>query len=328
MQRDPAIAAIFGRALPVVVVGDLLRGGVTRSSIAHLEQRGELVRVGKSALVTRDVLDASDPWEKFRLRSIGFGLTVGPDTYLTGWSAAALRAIPTVDDPPALPTALRHGNAHRGTDHSPYGRVRTGSLPEIHRSSVTGIRTVSLPFTVVEVARRSTAMSALVAVDFALNRGVRRELLESIIHDLRSYPGVQRAVWATAHGDPRAESALETLGRLAFIERGLEAPISNAWVDDGRRAYRADHLAPDAGVVLEGDGASKYNNRADAHKIIASRDERDRWFRRQGYAIDHYTFAVARFDRQQIVERYWVAARTRAGQSTPRNWSLDRPAWL
>jgi hypothetical protein len=325
---DIRIESNFGRWCPVLTVARLQQAGVSRFTAMELERRGELVRLAKTALVERSLLEASSAWEQFRLRSLGFALSVGPQVYLTGWSGAVLHGVPSIGEPPRLPTALRPGDPRRGTDQSRYGEVRTGVLPEQHRARVAGVRTVSLAFAAVEVARRSDSMDALVAVDYALHRRVPAEALLRIVDQMRGYRGIQRAAWAVAHGEPRTESPLESLGRLAFIEEGLAVPLSNAWVDDGHTAYRADHLDPRAGVVLEGDGAHKYNNRPDAHKIIASRDLRDRWFRGHGYRIEHYDFATARYDRPRIIQLYREAVLNRPDCPLPGNWSLARPAWL
>jgi hypothetical protein len=322
------LRALMRRVGPVLTVARLQDAGVSRFTVLALERRGELVRIGKSALVERELLDSSSPWEQFRLRSLGFATNLASGAYLTGWSAAVLHGIPTLGDPPPLPTALRPGNAHRGTDQSHYGVVRTGVPPAAHRARIAGVPTVSSAFAAVEVARRGTAMDALVAVDHVLHGRVHPESLQQIVSQMNGYPGIHRAAWAVAHGDRRAESPLETLGRLAFIEEGLSVPLSNVWVHHGHTAYRADHLDPQAGVVLEGDGAEKYNNRPDAHKIITSRDARDRWFRTNGYGIEHYNYAVARYDRRLIIQRYWAAVRSRPSGAAPGNWSFDRPHWL
>lgn len=123
-------------------------------------------------------------------------------------------------------------------------------------------------YTTVDAIRYASADEALVIVDHALRHGATRDQLVRLALEMENYPGIHRGLWAIEHGDPRAESALESLGRLAFIEAGRPAPLSNVWIFDHCRAVRVDHLLPGSGVVIEGDGGLKVNNRPDAHRVI------------------------------------------------------------
>src|SRR5664280_2918156 len=120
------ISALFVHHGPVVLARDAEAAGISRSVLRRSTDRGELTRLGKAAFVSTSAFEAASPWEAFRLRSVAFSLSSGPDTFLTGPAAAAVLEIPMVGDPPDHPTALRPGNAHIGHDRSPYGRVASG----------------------------------------------------------------------------------------------------------------------------------------------------------------------------------------------------------
>ena len=72
-------------------------------------------------------------------------------------------------------------------------------------------------------------------------------------------PGIPRAVRAVALADGRAESWLETCGRLTFAALGLPpfVPQVELWADD-RLLKVADGWYPDAAVAIEFDGRVKY----------------------------------------------------------------------
>ncbi len=165
-------------------------------------------------------------------------------------------------------------------------------------------------------------------VDDALRHGADRSRLAQLVGQMENYPGIGIAAWAVTHGDPRSESALESLGRLAFLEAGHPVPLSNVWIDDGIRAVRVDHLLPEGGVVLEADGALKVNNRSDAVKVVNDQLNRERFLRRLGYAVERYDFPTAAHRRGEIVYRATRAALERGNRPAPTNWSLEPPSRL
>ncbi len=187
----------------------------------------------------------------------------------------------------------------------------------------------SIAYTAVDTIRYAPAEEALVVIDHVLRLGVSRPELSRLALEMRNYPGIRRVFWAIEHGDPRSESPLESLGRLAFIETGRPVPLSNVWIHDRHRAVRVDHLLPESGVVLEGDGALKVNDRADAHRVVEAQVERERWLRTKGFLVERYNYWVARYHREEIIRRAAAAIRQRgAAGPVPTGWSLERPEWV
>jgi len=215
------LKTIVSQRGPVVLLRDADAAGISRAVVRRLFDRGDLVRLAKAAFAPTTVIETASPWEIFRLKSVAFGRSSGPDTYLTGAAAAAVLRLPMVSEPPDLPTAIRPGNAHLGHDHTPYGRSRHGHLPVQHRTRRDGVATVSPAYCAVDVARHFGSQDGLVITDNVLAAGVSREVLARLVADLDRYPGIGTARWVVEHADPRAESPLETLGRLAFLGAGL-----------------------------------------------------------------------------------------------------------
>ena len=139
------------------------------------------------------------------------------------------------------------------------------------------------------------------------------------------YPGISTARWVAEHADPRSESPLETLGRLAFLTAGRAAPLSNPWIHTGNRWFRVDHLLPESGVVVEADGAIKYDNRSDAGVLIMADRERERLLRAAGFTIVRYDWATAVSAPQTLLHRVDDAARSRPLSPPPTCWTLDPP---
>jgi hypothetical protein len=118
--------------------------------------------------------------------------------------------------------------------------------------------------TLVDVARCWSELHAVAAVDAALLRGLTtRQELERVLARQWCVPGVPRAVRAVASADGRAESWLETYGRLTFAALGLPpfTPQVELWVE-GRLRKVVDGWYPEAALAIEFDGRVTYQRAA------------------------------------------------------------------
>ena len=319
------VTSLLQRYGPVVHLRDADACGVPRSVLLRLQHRGDLLRIAKAAFVHAADFSAASGTEQFRLRAIGFGLCSGPDVHLTGAASALLLGLPLLTPPTGLPTGIRPGDPHIGHDRTPYGRTRHGHLPIVHRTTRSRVATVSPAFCAVDVARHAGSLDGLAITDAVLHGGVDRATVQLLIGQMLNYPGIASAQWASEHADPRCESPLETLGRYAFISAGLPPPLSNAWVWNGSQWFRVDHLLPEDGVVLEADGAVKYNNRSDADSVVAGEKERERLLRSAGFGVARYTWADAANRPWVIPARAREVAELRTGRPAPTCWQLDAP---
>lgn len=118
--------------------------------------------------------------------------------------------------------------------------------------------------TLVDVARSWPEVHAVAALDAALLRGLTTRSHVAQVLDRQAFvPGIPRAVRALALADGRAESWLETYGRLAFAALGLPPfiPQVELWVD-GQLLKVVDGWYPEAAVAVEFDGQVKYRQPA------------------------------------------------------------------
>jgi hypothetical protein len=119
----------------------------------------------------------------------------------------------------------------------------------------------SVARTLVDCAREWPLLSAVVAMDAALNsRRVRRAELLGAVHSARHRAGASDAARACGLSDGRSESPLETEGRLALLAAGLPAPELQVELHDNSRRFlaRVDAWYEDAAVAIEFDGRVKY----------------------------------------------------------------------
>jgi hypothetical protein len=101
---------------------------------------------------------------------------------------------------------------------------------------VNGLRVLDMARTAVDIAREHGTPYGEIACDSAMRRGVPRSALEAAVAPMTFWPYSRRARAAVDFADPRAESVLETLGRLlvkalAVGEIDLQFPVA---LDDGR----------------------------------------------------------------------------------------------
>jgi hypothetical protein len=325
LQDRRQVAELLHRWGGTFHLRDADAAGISRAVIRRCWQRDELVRVGKSAFAGADAWSAATPKERFRLSAVGFGLCTADDVHLAGTAAAALHDIPTVGPPPAVPTAVRPGDAHRAPIRSVHGRIRWGYLPPAHRTTRSRVGVVSPAYTLIDIARHESPLAGLTAADHLFHHGLHPEVHAGLLPHMSAYPGIQQAAWVLEHADGRCESPLETAGRYVFIQAGMPVPLSNVWVTDGSRVRRVDHLIAEHGIVIEGDGDVKYDNRPDAAAIVTDEKARERWLRSLGFIVIRYTHEIVRYRPQALLAEVRREITNRGGRPVPTCWSLEPP---
>lgn len=237
-----------------------------------------------------------------------------------------MHRLPAISAPPAQPLAYVLDGAGSAVN-SRFGSVRVAALQPDQCVYRDGCRVTSLPRTVVDLARREPRADALAVADAALAAGATAAELRAVLDLQAGWRGSRDAAWVIEHADGYAESPLETLGRLTFIEYGLPVPVSNAWVEAGGRRYRLDHLLPDRWLAFEGDGSLKYDGRLDAGRMVADQREREWRLRDAGFEVVRYGWEVARHDRRRLAARFAAAIERRpVRRELPPGLALRDPA--
>ncbi|WP_129666387.1 type IV toxin-antitoxin system AbiEi family antitoxin domain-containing protein [Phytoactinopolyspora endophytica] len=317
LPRDVEELLAAGDGLIVVAAGT--NCGLTRSRLWRLEKAGLVVRLARGVYVAREDVEDVSSWKAFALRSRAFTIACGPHACAAGWSAVAVRGLPTIGAPPEKPLVAVPSD--EGTDtNSRHGDVRAVTLPPEHRTVVDGCMILTDARLTIDLARTECREEALVVADAVLALGTSREELRGVLDMERGWAGTRDARWVVEHADPYSESALETLGRLAFLERDLPVPISNAWVDLGADRFRPDHLLDDRWLAFEGDGDLKYNDRLDAARVIRDQREREWRLREYGLEVVRYGWSDARRDRGRLAERFRAVIAARPPRDRPCPW--------
>jgi hypothetical protein len=186
-----------------------------------------------------------------------------------GWHAArrsalVVHGLPFIGKPPSVPQLVRDKGAPGLRGHSRHERI--APLPREDREHVE-VPVTSLALAIVDVARDECFRNAVVVADAALRAGVRTEELRAVLVRARRWPGVVAARQAVAFGDPRAETPLESISRVAFHVLDLPDPEPQVEVwDCGDFVARVDFLWRASNVVGEADGRRKYESVEDLYR--------------------------------------------------------------
>lgn len=169
-----------------------------------------------------------------------------------------------------------------------------------HVVVVHGVPVTSMARTVADLARKHGRWQGIAAADRALRLGARRDELRGAAEHGAGWRGATAARLVAEAARPKAESALESVGRLRIVELGYPEPALQVDVS-GPLGYvgRVDHLWEEPLVIAEADGLGKYRGayvpreEKDPGDIVAEEKLREDGLRDAGAEVARYTWAMA-----------------------------------
>ncbi|OMQ16038.1 hypothetical protein A7K94_0205260 [Modestobacter sp. VKM Ac-2676] len=168
-----------------------------------------------------------------------------------------------------LPRPRSAGSVVELTDPHRWRRGRgwlmtRAAIPDDEVASRGAYQVTTAARTVIDVARSWPEVDAVAAVDAALLRRLTtQEALAQVLDRQARVAGIPRAVRAVELADGRAESWLETCGRLVFTALGLPPFVPQVELRVGDRLLKvADGWYPEAALAIEFDGQIKYRRPA------------------------------------------------------------------
>lgn len=257
-----AVAEPARRRLGIFTTADLAERGVSKEEVRTAVRTGAWVRLRTGVFTTADDLaevERTDRRPGLDALAVVTGLD-RPSAVLSGTTAAWVWGLPR----PSTPMAVVHlTDPHRWRRGSGWVMIRA-DLPDGEVAQRGAYRVTTAARTVVDLARSWPEVHAVAAVDAALLRGLTtRAELAGLLDRQATVPGIPRAVRAVDLADGRAESWLETWGRLTFAALGLPpfVPQVELW-SDGRLLKVVDGWYADAALAIEFDGRVKYRRPA------------------------------------------------------------------
>lgn len=251
-DMDPVIET--RRRGGVARTADLRAAGCTRYAISSAVRRGALVAPRRGIVAVADLPDGAHA-----ALSIGGALTCA--------SALSALGLPSLEPSPTLHVAVPRD----------FSGARPGHVRLHYTESVPAGATVPIATVLDHLGTCTSPVAQLVAVDAALHNG---RLTLRQVEAFTSTPASRRR-WLVSSADPRAESPLETVARVALVEGGLKVQ-PQAYIDG---VGRVDLLVEDR-LVIELDGRATHDSLESFRRDRA----RDRELIVRGYGVLRYAY--------------------------------------
>ena len=164
-----------------------------------------------------------------RVQSRGGGLSGAFGILVSHHNAAVIHGLPLLDVVPPRPalTIAPARSQRSGSDAATI--IHAAALPASHVETRGAWSVTTAARTIGDLARSGTLLSALVAADSALNRGLAtRQLLDAVAVDCDAWPGARNVRDVIRLCDEGSESPHETIARWHLERSGLP-PVAQAW---------------------------------------------------------------------------------------------------
>ncbi|MGY2065243.1 hypothetical protein [Blastococcus sp. SYSU DS0619] len=216
-------------------------------------------RLRKGVYTESARLAAASEVDRHLMAGIAVLLSLDPGPVLSHASAARRHGllVPAAAGADVRVTTVDQWRAGRGY------RVARARLPDADVVPwIAPFATTSASRTLIDCGREWSLLDTVIALDAALHeRRVRRSELLLAVHAARHRTGASRAARAVGLSDGRAESPLETEGRLALLAAGLPQPELQVDLHDAHGfVARLDAWYEEAAVAIEFDGQVKYRD--------------------------------------------------------------------
>lgn len=295
------------RKARVAGIAELYADGLTRAELRSLVRSGDLVRAWPAVYATRPAVEwaKASPARGHALLAMAARVALGGDSVVSHQSAALIHGLDLLPAPSGQLTLTRPPTRRCNRGKSDGVVFHTAELPAEHVTTLLGVRVTTVPRTVVDLARVSSFMSAVVTADSALRADAKRadftskEALIAACDACAGWTGNRQARRAVEFSDPRAESVLESCARVIFHEHGIDPPELQFTVTGPDFRYSVDFYWPRNRVIAEADGGMKYEDPQRAIRQLS----RDQQLRDLGYRVVHFTWRELFRNQPAVIER-------------------------
>lgn len=261
---------------------ELLRGGLRERDIASMQRVGELFRVRRGYYVRQSTWDDALPELRHAIAIVAAHRATHTGPVFSHRSASVVHGWPVwsawLTHAPGNPRQVQTISAVPGAGKLTATRQRhLAALDDddiVLASPAPGsnqLQHTSPERTLFDLARAEPFSVALVAADAHLHETAStgrkvdalqvagwRARMQARSSAYAGRPGVRAVRMLARHADPWAESPLETISRLRFLQLGISVETQvSVPAPDGRK-YFVDFYAPELGFWGECDGKSKY----------------------------------------------------------------------
>lgn len=256
----PALRAVAERRYGVFTAAEAVGAGYRQPEIRRLHSSGRWVRLRYGVNIrAKDLGQARQRGREHDVECLAVLVALErPRAVISHASAARLWDLPVPRD---RGTLVRLTDPDRWRRGEGFLMSRAPLRPgDAWRAGP--VRVTSAVRTLVDCAREWPLDDAVVTMDAALLAGLATsDQLRTAAADVHHWPGAARAVRAAELADGRAESPLETGGRLRIVGSGFPRPELQVEVRSGGRLIGvADAWFEEAAVAVEFDRQVKYTD--------------------------------------------------------------------
>jgi predicted transcriptional regulator of viral defense system len=254
----PLLSAVAAGRLGLFTSQEALSAGYRVEDIrAELGSR-RWSRIRKGVYIRTQDLASADDRDRHLIHCVAVLLSLGPGPVLSHASAARLHELIL---PWRVPPEVRLTSDDQWRRGRGY-RVAQATMRADEVQPWMTFRAFSIPRTLVDCAREWSLTDGVVAIDAALqDKKITRDELVGAVLAGSHRAGIAQAARAVGLADGRAESPLETRGRLALLASGLPRPELQVEIHDAAGCIgRVDGWYEEAAVALEFDGQVKYTD--------------------------------------------------------------------
>lgn len=273
----------------LVTSAEAARLGMAPSGLSQLARTGALHRLARGVFADPARLGPGVSATDRHLVTVRGLLRHRSDLAASHVSAAAVWGLPLMTahlDRVHVVRTRAGGTTRRLPSHT----VHT-AYPEDAITRVADLSVVCVALAVIGVSVLRGVEAGVMAADAALWAGhlTLAELTDWRARLLRT-PGMAAVRSVTALADARSESPGESRLRLILLALGYAVTPQFTVQDRGRFVARVDFLIPALGVVVEFDGAVKYDGAEGRSALVAEKNREDA-IRRCGYGVVRITWA-------------------------------------
>ena len=252
----PQLRAAADSRLGVFTSREALAVGYRDEDIRTELRARRWVRLRKGVYISASDLPPPGGRERHLVDGVAVLLCLDAGPVLSHGSAARLHGliVPRAETPEVRVTAVDQWRRGRGY------KVARAALPSDDVVPWLAFAATSVSRTLVDCARGWSLSDSVIAIDAALQAGkVDRADLQRAVLAGSHRVGIAGAARALDLADGRAESPLETRGRLALLFAGLPKPELQVEIHDRAGLIgRVDAWYEEAAVAVEMDGRVKY----------------------------------------------------------------------
>jgi len=292
----------------VATVEQMVAAGLSEARLRRLVRRGVLRTVRRGVYARCDVVNraASDPGQTLALEIAAVNVRTSVSLVASHQSAAIMHSLSMLDKVPEGSVSVTQAGRAMGNSSTRAGvRVFTADVPDGHAMKMYGVRCTTVARTVVDLARHERFLAGVVVADDALHQmKTNRGELQTVLDQCAGWPQVTRARQVVDFSDRRAESVLESIGRVVMHEHRLEPPELQAELGgaDGL-VGRVDYYWPQHRTIAEADGKMKYDTRNEAVRQL----RRDARLREAGFEVVHFTWADIMYHPERVIANILAA---------------------